>query len=285
MLIIDTNVLAYLLIHGDHTAAAQRLHSRDPDWRSEAFLLVEFTNVLASSIATKRITFASAQNLLAKTIALFDGKLARIPHSLVLAMAARHDISAYDAFSSSGRSARTAPCDRGRSSARGGTGAHAVPGRRARNQLGVCLHWHHESAKLFRRAEAAQRLQGRGRLRGGRVAHDSGGFDFSSRIQCAAMGDANCHLSFLLLGFRSRWCFPGRSRSRPKELCANRRSADNRSHIIPAAKIVALTIVLAVIAAGLLIFQFDSPGIEISPHLAGGDDLEQIDRGFAVRQS
>src|SRR5438046_1595183 len=30
-------------------------------------------------------------------------------------------------------------------------------------------------------------------LRGGRVAHDSGGIDFSSRIQCAAMGDANCH--------------------------------------------------------------------------------------------
>jgi predicted nucleic acid-binding protein len=97
MLIIDTNILAYLLIQGDHTAAAQRLHSRDPDWRSEAFLLVEFTNVLASSIATKRITFASAQNLLAKTIALFDGKLARIPHSLVLTMAARHNISAYDA--------------------------------------------------------------------------------------------------------------------------------------------------------------------------------------------
>src|SRR4051812_35425053 len=97
MLIVDTNVLAHLLIHGDHTAAAQQLHRRDPDWRSEAFLLVEFTNVLASSIATKRMTFAPAQNLLEKTMALFDGKLARIPHPLVLAMAARHGISAYDA--------------------------------------------------------------------------------------------------------------------------------------------------------------------------------------------
>ena len=53
MLLVDTNVVVYLLIRGDHTEAAQELRRRDPDWRSEAFLLVEFTNVLASSIATK----------------------------------------------------------------------------------------------------------------------------------------------------------------------------------------------------------------------------------------
>ena len=97
MFIVDTNVVAYLPIHGDHTTAAQKLHGRDPDWRSEAFLLVEFTNVLASSIATKRMTLALAQNFLAKTSALFDGKLARVAHSLVLAIAARHHVSAYDA--------------------------------------------------------------------------------------------------------------------------------------------------------------------------------------------
>ena len=73
MLLVDTNVVAYLLIEGDHTKAAQKLHSRDPDWRSEAFLLVEFTNVLASSIATKRMTLSLAGDFLAKAVALFDG--------------------------------------------------------------------------------------------------------------------------------------------------------------------------------------------------------------------
>ena len=97
MLIVDTNVVVYLLIHGDQTRAAQQLRSRDPDWRSEAFLLVEFTNVLAFSIATKRMTLSLAQDLLAKASALFDGKLGRIPHSSVLASAARHRVSAYDA--------------------------------------------------------------------------------------------------------------------------------------------------------------------------------------------
>ena len=97
MFLVDTNVVAYLLIHGDHTEAAQRLHSRDADWRSEAFLLVEFTNVLASSIATKRMTLVQAENLLATATALFDGKLARVAHGSVLATAARHRVSAYDA--------------------------------------------------------------------------------------------------------------------------------------------------------------------------------------------
>ena len=97
MLLVDTNVVAYLLIEGDHTKAAQKLHSRDSDWRSEAFLLVEFTNVLASSIAMKRMTLSLAQDLLAKASTLFDGKLGRIPHTSVLATAARHRISAYDA--------------------------------------------------------------------------------------------------------------------------------------------------------------------------------------------
>jgi predicted nucleic acid-binding protein len=97
MFIVDTNVVAYLLIHGDHTTAAQKLHGRDPDWRSEAFLLVEFSNVLASSVATKRMTLKLAQDFLAKATGLFDRKLARVAHPLVLAIAARHRISAYDA--------------------------------------------------------------------------------------------------------------------------------------------------------------------------------------------
>jgi predicted nucleic acid-binding protein len=97
MLLVDTNVAAYLLIQGDHTAAAQRLYILDSDWRSEAFLLVEFTNVLASSIAAKRMTLSLAVDLLARATTLFDGKLARIPHASVLAIAARRRVSAYDA--------------------------------------------------------------------------------------------------------------------------------------------------------------------------------------------
>src|SRR5437667_9421974 len=97
MLLVDTNVVVYLLIAGDYTAAAQELRARDSDWRSEAFLLVEFTNVLASSIARRRMTLSMAKDVLTKAAALFDGKLGRIPHASVLAIAARHRVSANDA--------------------------------------------------------------------------------------------------------------------------------------------------------------------------------------------
>ena len=97
MLLVDTNVVAYLLIEGTHTQAAQQLRRRDPDWRSEAFLLVEFTNVLASSVATRRMTFGLAENFLGKAVALFDGKLRSMPPASVLAAAVRHGVCAYDA--------------------------------------------------------------------------------------------------------------------------------------------------------------------------------------------
>jgi len=48
VLAVDTNVLVYLLLEGDRTADAQALYEKDADWRSEGFLLVEFSNVLAT---------------------------------------------------------------------------------------------------------------------------------------------------------------------------------------------------------------------------------------------
>jgi predicted nucleic acid-binding protein len=97
VLLVDTNIVVYLLIEGDYTAAAQELRRRDPDWRSEAFLLVEFTNVLVASVAAKRMNLALAQRFLVEAGSLLTGKLARIPHPAVLATAAHYRISAYDA--------------------------------------------------------------------------------------------------------------------------------------------------------------------------------------------
>src|SRR5437763_12184796 len=51
----------------------------------------------------------------------------------------------------------------------------------------------YEDRQFLGRAEAAQRLQSCGRVRGHRLAVDSSSVDFLSSVQCAAMGDANCH--------------------------------------------------------------------------------------------
>lgn len=97
MVLIDTNVLIYLLIAGDHTAAAQELRRRDSDWRSEALILVEFSNVLASSLAFRGMRLAVAQQLLRQAMRVMENNLARVSHPQALAVAARFEITAYDA--------------------------------------------------------------------------------------------------------------------------------------------------------------------------------------------
>ncbi len=97
MILVDTNIVAYLLMEGDFTEAAQTLQRKDADWRSEAFIMVEFTNVLAASIASRRMTSLLAEDFLSKATALFEGKLAPVPHAAALAIAVRFGVSAYDA--------------------------------------------------------------------------------------------------------------------------------------------------------------------------------------------
>ncbi len=96
MLLIDTNVLAYLTIEGDRTPAARRLYERDSDWRSETFILVEYSNILATYIRGRALTLEQGARLLAAAEALMPA-LASTPHRGALEAAAQFRISAYDA--------------------------------------------------------------------------------------------------------------------------------------------------------------------------------------------
>ncbi len=40
MLLVDTNVVAYVFINGDKTDQARELLAADSDWRSDSFLMV-----------------------------------------------------------------------------------------------------------------------------------------------------------------------------------------------------------------------------------------------------
>lgn len=64
MVVVDANILAYLLIEGDRTIDAQALFSRDPDWRSDEFVLIEFSNILATYQRSGALTAGMAENLL-----------------------------------------------------------------------------------------------------------------------------------------------------------------------------------------------------------------------------
>ena len=96
MVVVDTNVLAYLLIEGDRTTEAQALYAADPDWRSESLILIEFSNMLATYVRTSRLTEAAAKEVLVRAEQTLAATI-NIPHTRALAMASEFGVSAYDA--------------------------------------------------------------------------------------------------------------------------------------------------------------------------------------------
>ncbi len=96
MVLVDTNILAYLTIHGDQTPLAQALYERDADWRSETFILVEYANVLATYIRAGALTPSQGTGLLVAAESLMP-ILMNVPHARALGAAAEYKISAYDA--------------------------------------------------------------------------------------------------------------------------------------------------------------------------------------------
>ncbi len=96
MVIVDTNIVAYLLIQGNRTAEAQALFARDPEWRSEAFLLIEFSNLLATYVRAGSLRRNEAHALLGEVEKRVRG-LVNLPHVRALQVAEQFGVSAYDA--------------------------------------------------------------------------------------------------------------------------------------------------------------------------------------------
>jgi predicted nucleic acid-binding protein len=96
VVLVDTNILAYLMIAGDRTAAAQKLFERDSDWCSEAFVMVEFSNVIATYVRTGALTQAQGSKLLVEA-QVHIPTLNSVVNTQALEAAMQFGISAYDA--------------------------------------------------------------------------------------------------------------------------------------------------------------------------------------------
>jgi predicted nucleic acid-binding protein len=96
VVLVDTNILAYLMIEGDRTAGVQELFERDSDWCSEAFVMVEFSNVLATYVRTGALSQAQGTTLLNKAQTLLP-TLHSVATGQALETAIQFEISAYDA--------------------------------------------------------------------------------------------------------------------------------------------------------------------------------------------
>ena len=96
MIVADSNVVAYLYLPGEHTAKAEALLERDPDWAAPIRWRSEFRNMLAGYLRRKTLTFDQACSLRSEAEDLLAGSELEVDSHAVLGLVRDSDCSAYD---------------------------------------------------------------------------------------------------------------------------------------------------------------------------------------------
>ncbi len=96
MIVVDSNVLAYLYLPGDRTAHAEALLERDSDWVAPILWRSEFRNILAGCMRRKTLSFDQACMLQSEAQSLLAGSEFEVDSLAVLQLVRDSDCSAYD---------------------------------------------------------------------------------------------------------------------------------------------------------------------------------------------
>ena len=96
MIVVDTNVIAYLWLPGDRTRQAESLLKEDPDWNAPLLWRSEFRNVLAGCLRRGDLDLDTALQIVDEAEGQMRGREFSVPSAQVLARVAASDCSAYD---------------------------------------------------------------------------------------------------------------------------------------------------------------------------------------------
>lgn len=96
MTVVDSNVVAYLYLPGEYTAAAEALLERDPDWAAPPLWRSEFRNILAGYLRRQTLDFDQVCSLQNEAEGLLAGSEFEVDSQAVLALVRDSDCSAYD---------------------------------------------------------------------------------------------------------------------------------------------------------------------------------------------
>ncbi|MEP6781811.1 MAG: type II toxin-antitoxin system VapC family toxin [Gemmatimonadaceae bacterium] len=96
VIVVDTNVVAYLLIEGEHTQAARTVFQRDPVWAAPLFWRSELRNVLARYVRQRHLPLSDALVMQQTAEELFAGSEYPVDSTQVLQAAATSGCTAYD---------------------------------------------------------------------------------------------------------------------------------------------------------------------------------------------
>lgn len=96
MIVVDTNIIVYLHIEGEHTKQVEQLFKHDSVWAAPTFWRSEFFSVLALYLRKKILTPAKALALLEKAEALLQHHEYTPIASDIIHLISTSDCSAYD---------------------------------------------------------------------------------------------------------------------------------------------------------------------------------------------
>ena len=96
MIVVDSNILAYLYLPGEHTAAAEILLEQNPEWAAPVLWRSEFRNILAGYMRRKTLSFEQAWSLQNEAESLLEGCEFEPDSRVVLELVRDSACSAYD---------------------------------------------------------------------------------------------------------------------------------------------------------------------------------------------
>jgi predicted nucleic acid-binding protein len=96
MIVVDSNILAYLYLPCEFSTAAEALLEQDSEWAAPVLWRSEFRNILAGYMRRETLTFEQASSLQAEAEALMNGQEFEVESRAVLELVSKSDCSAYD---------------------------------------------------------------------------------------------------------------------------------------------------------------------------------------------
>lgn len=96
MIVVDVNVIAYLLLPGKFTVSAEHLLVSDPSWAVPRLWRSELRNILATYVRTGQIELHDALDLFQRASDLIASEEYEVETSVVLRLCKESGCSAYD---------------------------------------------------------------------------------------------------------------------------------------------------------------------------------------------
>lgn len=96
MIVVDTNIIAYLYLESEFTARAESQLRSEPDWAVPLLWRSEFRNILAGAIRRRALNFDDARQILTEAESLLAGNEHEVGSQQVLDLVRDSDCSAYD---------------------------------------------------------------------------------------------------------------------------------------------------------------------------------------------